>query len=161
MAMSKGKKIILVFAFFLCVTIVLAAVMYVMVIGFCGCGTQTPAGIIKEIDEVQPGIEKVVFSQFNPNTKWEDIRFYIGDNSSYYISSGFNIKHDTGILSGIPMGVQNITNLSVFGKDLQKNDTVDNGDYLVIYGLNKPGTYRVGIIYLITGSLICEKVFTR
>ena len=143
------------------ITVVLAAVLYVMVIGFGGSGTQTPAGVITATSITDAKNQKFTFSQFNPDAKWADLKLLVDDGTTTW---GFTMTHTAGTLN-FTLATGATPTMFPSGSDLAGDNKVSAGDYISIRingnGFTTGQTYKVQILYIPTGNKVCEKAFSR
>lgn len=148
----KGVSPVIATILMVAITVVLAAVLYVMVMGFGGDSTSTPAGQITKVESmgkvdiaaeapaVMVDTYKLTLSSFSPDTKFSDLKVSVegtqvtlakyvsGAKASYYVDLG-----DDGLVS--------------------------QGDYIVIFD-DKDSTFAgevVSILHIPSGGMIAEK----
>lgn len=148
----KGVSPVIATILMVAITVVLAAVLYVMVMGFGGDSNTTPAGQITKVEsmgEVDIGTEgtpnkvntyKLTLSAFSPDAKFSDLKVSVegtqvtlaeyvsGAKASYYV-------------------------------DLGGDGLVSQGDYIVIFD-DKDSTFAgevVSILHIPSGGMIAEK----
>ena len=123
------------------ITVVLAAVLYVMVMGFGGPSQQTPTGSFSTSQKLTANIEKVQFGVITPDTKPADVKIVITKNT---------VAWQSGVL---PSGLTNVT-LNYVGGSAAK---LASGDYLSIaigYVGTGVDTFSVTMVYVPTGNII-------
>ncbi len=120
------------------ITVVLAAVLYVMVMGFGGTTQQTPTGSFSATSKLSATQQKVQFGVITPDTKVADIKIIVTRGGGTWYSAA--------------LGTGNVT-LTQLGGTANK---VANGDYIVISpnAVGGSGTYQVQMIYVPTGNII-------
>ena len=143
------------------ITVVLAAVLYVMVMGFGGTGAQTPTGAFTEVTKISSTQYKVTFGVVSPDTKFIDCKVRIDPTAlsqvttawTYSLSSGLTVA-STGTTPGIT-----VTDIGADGK-------ISVGDYVAITIHTAPGTvndngdWTLTLIYASTGGSIATKIVT-
>jgi flagellin-like protein len=125
------------------ITVVLAAVLYVMVMGFGGPSTQTPTGSFSVTERLTTTTEKVQFGVITPDTKVADIKIVITHNGTAWQSQNLAIG---------AMGTA--ISFTQLGGSVNK---VASGDYLTVTPITGgPGTgvYSVSMIFIPTGNII-------
>jgi hypothetical protein len=121
----------------------------------------TPAGVITQVSAMDAKNEKLTFGQFNPDTKWSDLRMLVDDETTTW---GFTITHISGGTLNFTLTLGTNPTLFPSGSDLAGDNKVSNGDFINIHspnGFNTGKIYKVQIIYIPTNNKICEKTFTR
>jgi flagellin-like protein len=145
------------------ITVVLAAVLYVMVMGFGGPSTQTPTGSFTQATATSSSLEKLQFGVITPAVKPSDLKIVVENITSGTESKTYTFANDlSGLLT--PAAAGTITGLtSITYGDLAGDSKVSSGDYLnVLFGGPGTGanTYKVSIIYIATGNVIDDITFT-
>jgi len=123
------------------ITVVLAAVLYVMVMGFgTDGGDDTPSGSFTMTERYSDTEQKIVFGQITPNT---------------------NITECKVIVNGVTFTTADAAAWSAAGVDyvdLAKDDKISAGDYLIVTAAT--GSNTVSLIFTATGDLIDDVTFT-
>jgi flagellin-like protein len=130
------------------ITVVLAAVLYVMVIGFGGGAAQAPPGNIYPIEQITNTSVKIPFGPFEPTPKPMDLRVMLtSEGGAVQISfSGPLTGDDTDMV------VTGCTNATYH--DFNYNgQQVNNGDYIIIEGLEPYTTYTISVYHFPSDSL--------
>jgi flagellin-like protein len=146
------------------ITVVLAAVLYVMVMGFGTTGNQTPQGSFTGVPQsvsVTPGPVagyKLQFGVITPATKFIDCKVVVTVGTAASAAQ-------TIVLAGNNIASTPVT--SIRWVDLASDGTISQGDYLTISGgtVAAPvalaaGTYTVTILFTSTGGSICSQSWT-
>jgi len=136
------------------ITVVLAAVLYVMVMGFGGDGgNETPTGSFTETENVNATAQKVTFGVLTPDTQIGDLKIVItlGTASDTYAWSGTAFASTT-------TNVATITGVAF--TDLAADDKISSGDYLTLTKASASGTYTVTMLYVDSGDSIDDISFT-
>lgn len=142
------------------ITVVLAAVLYVMVMGFGGGETQTPTGSFTSVTKMNDTAYKITFGAITPSTGFDECKIAI-NGSAASDNLGNAIDKD----NAKPIDVNGLT-VYYYAVDLGEDDKISVGDYIVIWDKNKTdfwasGTeYTVNLIFIETGGSIAEKTFT-
>lgn len=146
------------------ITVVLAAVLYVMVMGFGGPSTQTPTGSFTGVPtsvSVTPGPVagyKLTFGVISPSTKFIDCKVVVTVGT--VASTAVTIVIAGNNLATVPT-------LSIRWFDLGGDGVISTGDYLTISGGTvlvpvalAAGSYTVTILFTATGGSICSQSWT-
>jgi flagellin-like protein len=127
------------------ITVVLAAVLYVMVMGFGTSGQNTPTGSFSSTTSISTTSQKVQFGVITPDAKVADIKIIVTDNSGATVLSA--------TLSTTQFGASTVKGqLTQLGGTDNK---VASGDYLTLTALTAgSGTYTVSMVFIPTGNII-------
>jgi flagellin-like protein len=138
------------------ITVVLAAVLYVMVMGFGTTGNQTPVGSMTTVTKLSPTTYQITFGAFSPDTKFEQCGARIEPVSGSLVPiTTFN---DVGMTpSDSPVGIDVI--------DLGNDGGISIGDYLVIttdsaWAGTDAGDWTISVYFLASGGVIASRTFT-
>lgn len=140
------------------ITVVLAAVLYVMVMGFGGGGETAPTGDFSGAQKTGTYTEKLIFGPFSKDTQPTDIKIVVQngtDSYTYTFSSDGSGSLET--TSGDP-GIRYINYT-----DLAGDSKISSGDYLTILFDDEASgsyTFTVSIVYIATGDVIGDITFT-
>jgi flagellin-like protein len=137
------------------ITVVLAAVLYVMVMGFGGQGSTAPTGSFSEKSKVTGG-EKLTFAAFSPETAPSALKVVIekdgaANSATYILTDLSSTSALTPEGSAIPSVYLNYT-------DLAGNKIINSGDYLTVNC--GTGSYTVTVLFASTGDKITESSFS-
>jgi len=158
---DKGVSPVIATILMVAITVVLAAVLYVMVIGFSGSSSQQPAGTITTKAKATATSEKLTLSAFNPETKWADCKLVVenvsaGTSFNVALSSASGTSTVTCTITGTP-------GFTITGTDLAQDNKFSGGDYFTIGGLSALSagsySYKVSIIYIATGGVVDDMAF--
>jgi flagellin-like protein len=135
------------------ITVVLAAVLYVMVIGMGSGGTQSaPVGTFSDLTATSTTSAKLTFGQFSPIPEPKDLRIILtpttGGNpltAQFTSNPGTATNYTAFTLTGF-------TAACYFDLNPAGN-ALNSGDYMNVYGLTTGTTYTVSIYYGPTESL--------
>jgi len=138
------------------ITVVLAAVLYVMVMGFGGPATQTPTGAFTSATKVEANSYKLTFGTISPETKFIDCKIAITDK---------NGTVNTVTITDTDTLIDVISTGSVICRvkfvDLGGDGKISVGDYMTLEGTHlEPGEWTAALIYTATGGTICSKTWT-
>jgi flagellin-like protein len=145
------------------ITVVLAAVLYVMVMGFGGSTSHTPTGAITSVTGTSSN-KVITFGAITPTTTWTNLKVSI-QNGTLTPELSNAITTVSGDSVTITFTGDTPTVFVVSGTNLAANGNINTGDYITITGTGaaalKAGTsYTVALIYAPTGSAICSTTFT-
>jgi flagellin-like protein len=135
------------------ITVVLAAVLYVMVIGMGGSAVvQTPVGSWQKMDTLSKTSVSMTFGQFQPNVEPFDVRLIVESQTGYIFNLTFpslNIDDDNYTMSCDGVGI------TAYYYDLNPGGRLINaGDHIQIYGLNTFTVYEVKIYHYPSDSIV-------
>jgi flagellin-like protein len=136
------------------ITVVLAAVLYVMVMGFGGPSTQTPTGAFGQMTKLTATSEKVQFGVITPDTNPINVKVILSDTTAATSWSG-TLPADTGAGTAVTMG--GTTPPSVKYTSLAGGAKIGSADYLAIgstTALVAGHTYTLTMIFVPTGNQI-------
>jgi flagellin-like protein len=132
------------------ITVVLAAVLYVMVIGFGGGGSQAPPGNFSPITVTSSTTATLTFGTFNPVPKPMDIKVIITPTGGTQTEFSFPTAPTTAttIMTSSTSGVgANYTDMNYQG------NAVNSGDYVNVWGLSPSTTYTISVYHFPSDSL--------
>lgn len=141
------------------ITVVLAAVLYVMVLGFGGTSQTTPALQIPSVTTISsPDGKKCTLTQPTAEAAWTDITINVLQGTTTVgawepVSSDL----DSGSLVTAPYAAQGGVFLNV--TDLGGDGNIDNGDYFTLTGALS-GSYTILIVYEPSNGQMVEKTFS-
>ena len=148
------------------ITVVLAAVLYVMVLGFGGTSTQTPTS---SLSKITPGPSYGVKFQFAPmskDTAWTDVSLQLSDGSTTVQWSPLTTDLDNGTTAKYVGATKTLGSMTVWCNitDLVGNGYVTSGDYLPFTTgsaatFSAATTYTATVIYDPTSSKVCDANF--
>ena len=136
------------------ITVVLAAVLYVMVMGFGTTGAQTPTGAFTGTPQSTAVAHqyKLTFGVISPNTNFVDCKLGI--------ANGANAPEVATITAGPAVSYAAQTTVyTVTFVDLGNDGTISVGDSLTVNVL-AAGTFTVTLIFVSTGGQICAQTWT-
>lgn len=141
------------------ITVVLAAVLYVMVLGFGGT-TSTPSIQKLRGSSVTYGY-KIELTNPTSEVKWDDISsVQLGDGTNTVAWSNVTSAKESGTIPAAGhYGSKTLTSLTVFLNitDLAGDGKVSNGDYIVFTTYSSPtfastSSYQLTLLYKSTGG---------
>ncbi|MFP4196505.1 MAG: archaellin/type IV pilin N-terminal domain-containing protein [Methanomassiliicoccales archaeon] len=156
---SEGVSPVIATILMVAITVVLAAVLYVMVMGFGGGGTQTPTGSFTNVEKDGDSY-RAYFGSFSPDTDYDEVTLNIQDDDNSDTSDTLNEYTDNGDGDDVELGDVTFT---IDVTDLAENDRISNGDYITISsdGTEEPtGEYTIRLIFEDTGDVIDSESFT-
>jgi len=146
------------------ITVVLAAVLYVMVLGFGGTTTQTPTSSITK-STVTNGV-KYTFAPMSKDTPWGDVTLLIQDQSGNTQSwapatTDLNLG-TTDVWNGTSKALGSLTVFCTF-TDLAGNGYVNQGDFATFQTVgtaySASVTYTVTVMHDPSSAEICHASF--
>ena len=142
------------------ITVVLAAVLYVMVMGFGPGGASAPQGSFTSVQKMSATVERVSIGVLTPDTKPTAIKIVVQNGTQ---SSTYTFASDTsGSLTPVALGtVTGIT--SVAYTNLGGGTIVSSGSYLTFtmsYGGAGANTYVVSMIWIQNSAVIDDISFS-
>jgi flagellin-like protein len=140
------------------ITVVLAAVLYVMVMGFTPGGGQTPTGAFTSEDKLTASTYKLTFGAVTPETKFIDCKFRIDP-------AGQAVQTYTIVSTASVTPVAAATVAGIVITDLGGDGKISVGDYVTITINTLPisannGDWTLTLIFTDTGGAITSKLFT-
>ncbi len=147
------------------ITVVLAAVLYVMVMGFGGSTNNTPTGSFTSVSVSSGTNVKITFGVISPTTTYANCKIAIVDNTAATaesISGAMTVAGTVVTITGFSAG--SYTTAST-GANLAGGGNINTGDYITLtYGAVNVGllathSYTVTLLYTPTGGTICSTTF--
>ncbi len=142
------------------ITVVLAAVLYVMVLGFGGGGGQTPTATFDK-GTVTNGKKIIVLSMSRADVSWDDITVQLSDGTNFatWLPTKTALTGSGG--SSVNLTAKSLGTLSVcsWAYDLLGNGYVNGGDYLTFFTYGGASTFSGSTTYSVT--LIYEPTSER
>ena len=132
------------------ITVVLAAVLYVMVMGMVGPEKKpTPIGSWMSVEAVNSTSAKPIYGTLGSECAPKEIRVFIEGPEGIYFSmevpGDLEERVTQMVLEGAPAGVT----ATYIDLNYQGN-TIGSGDYILINGLSEPGVYKVTQFFIPT-----------
>jgi flagellin-like protein len=147
------------------ITVVLAAVLYVMVMGFGGTSTQTPTGSFVGSPTNQTSGYQLQFGVISPSTTWNSCKFSltVGGVATALSPAIITLNSGTSTVT-VALGtiVAPAKTYTVIITDLAADGKISTGDYVVVTstGGYAVGSYSLGLIFTSTGGQICTQSWT-
>jgi len=160
------------------ITVVLAAVLYVMVSGMISTSETTPAGSFTTLDKL-PAADKIKqkFGKINPSVRPTETKLVIEYTGTHADQGAITSDGRSGTLTTddqsttdvFGVAAADIMGWSVDYTDLAEDKKVSDGDYLEISFYNATtdskeylaeGDYTITLIFVDTGDTICTKEFS-
>ncbi len=157
---SKAVSPVIATILMVAITVVLAAVLYVMVMGFGGGEAQTPTGSFTTTDRVSADSYKIYLGSVSPTTDFADCQVVI-ENANGTSSQPVTLTSDMNAQVVQDSSDNNMAYLNV--TDLAGDGVVSVGDYLSVYGDLSPdgdGSWTINLLYIDTGGSIASKTWT-
>ena len=140
------------------ITVVLAAVLYVMVMGFGGTGQQTPTGSFTQAVKSDSTHEKVQFGVLTPDATRSDVKILVTRNGVDWAAGLLPATGASALLTTPTGWGANVTYV-----DLINDNKIGSGDYLSITvgasGVSTSGNYVVTMVFVPTGNAIDDISF--
>ena len=160
---AEGVSPVIATILMVAITVVLAAVLYVMVLGFGGTSAQTPESFLTK-STVSSGLE-LSFGPVSADMQWSDVTILLSDGTSTVHWSPATTSLDNATTSKQLLGTCTLGSLTVYCNvtDLAGNGYVNQGDYFVLTtaggSFSAATTYICAITYDPTGDEICHITF--
>ncbi|HQD87739.1 MAG TPA: type IV pilin [Methanomassiliicoccaceae archaeon] len=141
----KGVSPVIATILMVAITVVLAAVLYVMVMSLGGDTAVTPTGQVTNVEEItieDVEVYKLTLSVFSPSTKFSNL------NVGGLVDGPLALTEYKG--GGLVAG-------TVYFVDNTGDGTVSQGDYLYILKQDVGNDKVVSILYMPSGGVIVEK----
>jgi flagellin-like protein len=139
------------------ITVVLAAVLYVMVMGFGGTQTSTPTGSFT-VGNIGTTTAVVSFGQVSPTVKYTDCKFAITKVATSTLETSAAMTAATGV-TGASFTGQPIV-YTAAGLNPSANGQISVGDSINLGVLTTGTQYQFALIYVPTGGQIAAQTFT-
>ena len=130
------------------ITVVLAAVLYVMVIGFGEGGDSTPAGQWKEVKATSNTEGKLTFGQFTTTVQPMDIKLFISENGTAIGEITWSSNTDVTAITWTGGAT-----VAYFDYAAAEGE-VNSGDYVTLSALNPDSIYVIEVFHIDTGATI-------
>ena len=147
------------------ITVVLAAVLYVMVMGFGGTGTQTPTGSFTAATKLTDNTYKINFGAVSPDTQFQVCKIRVDPVSgSAALATTFTISGTTTLT--ITPAAETATAPGIAITDLAADGKISVGDYVTVtvhtgaHAAADNGDWTITLLFTSTGGSIASKVFT-
>ncbi|HIH02144.1 TPA: type IV pilin [Thermoplasmata archaeon] len=163
---AEGVSPVIATILMVAITVVLAAVLYVMVLGFGGTSTQTPTSSLTK-STVTSGV-KMTFAPVSVDTQWSDVTILLSDGTDTVQWATVTTDLDDGTTTKDEFTVVTLTTASINiycnVTDLAGNGYVNQGDYFVLTtgganAFSSATTYTVTIMHDPTAAEICHLNF--
>jgi flagellin-like protein len=150
------------------ITVVLAAVLYVMVLGFGGTSTQAPTtSLAKKVPGPSYGV-KYEFVAISKDTSWDDMSILLSDGTNSFAWHPVKSNMTGTTTKTSPLGSTLLgATLRVWCNltDLVGNGNVNGGDYFTlttgsVNAFSSSATYTISILYDPTAAKIYDTTFT-
>jgi flagellin-like protein len=139
------------------ITVVLAAVLYVMVMGFGGGDTNTITGTFTTTSKLSTTTEKVQFGAVTPTCTPDKINIVVSDGTNsdiYKATKGAGVTYTYANTTALVTGIEKVAFV-----DLAADGNIASGDSLTLT-VNHAGTYTVTMLNAATGATIHSISFT-
>ena len=158
--MSIAMIVVVVVIAFTLITVILAAVLYVMVLGFGGTSAQTPESFLTK-STVSSGLE-LSFGPVSADMQWSDVTILLSDGTSTVHWSPATTSLDNATTSKQLLWACTLGSLTVYCNvtDLAGNGYVNQGDYFALTtgggSFSVATTYTCTIMYDPTAGQVCR-----
>ena len=141
------------------ITVVLAAVLYVMVLGFGGTQTTTPAATYqKTTDATTNGAKITIVSITKTDVSWNDITIQLSDGTNFAEWEPVATNLDGGSAVSSNLSGDALGSLTVYCQafDVSGNGYVSGSDYFVLWAttFSSATQYTAVLVYDVTGEKI-------
>ena len=135
------------------ITVVLAAVLYVMVIGFGSGGSSTPAGAWNDVSAIDSTTAKLTFGQFTTDVNPLDLKLFVTPSGGSAFTIAFTAAPTT---SNTTLNVVDApgTEAAFYFDYSPAGNLINSGDYITIYGLSSGITYTVEVFHVDTEATV-------
>jgi len=132
------------------ITVVLAAVLYVMVIGFGTSGGSTPAGSWNSVAAQTTTTVKLVFGSSTKTIAPMDVKFLLKNNAGTVIATFAFTAAPIAAMTNLTSGTWycNYNDMNYQG------NAVSAGDYLLIGGLTTKTSYTLQVYHIPTDAIM-------
>ncbi len=155
---SKAVSPVIATILMVAITVVLAAVLYVMVSGYGGGGETAPTGDFSGAQKTGTTTEKLTFGPFSKDTKPTDLKLVVANGTATPRTWTFAADTSGGLT---PNATQ--TDLSgISFTDLAGDSKISSGDYVTLtyaHGTSGAYTWIVSIVYIPTGDVVGDISF--
>ncbi len=159
---AEGVSPVIATILMVAITVVLAAVLYVMVLGFGTGGTSTPSiSFTSRVAVTSPDGYKWSVTSPTSEVSWTDLTIVLqtGANSATWSTASQSSLTGTGVQTQ-PLGAQTLGTTSFYLNvtDMGGNGYINNGDYFTITGTFASATsYTVTLMYEPTdGQMVAQ-----
>ena len=136
------------------ITVVLAAVLYVMVLGFGGTSTQTPAATYQK-NTIANGQKITIVSITKTDVPWDDVKIQVSDGTTIveWTPTKANQLTSTAknysILTGLKGGAAGVTDITVclLLTDVSGNGYVSGTDFFTVFTYGGAAGFASGTQY--------------
>ena len=135
------------------ITVVLAAVLYVMVIGFGGGGGSTPAGAWNSVAPLNQTAGKMVFGAFTEDVQPLDLKLFVTINNA--AAGTITIPSNTG--TPAPVLMNWVGGPGATAKYFDYNPAggeINSGDYITLDGLVSGSVYSFEVFHVPTDATV-------
>lgn len=160
---SEGVSPVIATILMVAITVVLAAVLYVMVLGFGTDTSSTPTTSLTK-SSITSGV-KLSFSAVNEDVEWGDLSFLLSDGSNNGNWANLTTDDLNDVLGDLKnLGAATVGSLSVTMKvtDISGNGKADQGDYieLTATSFGSATDYTFTVIYEPTDGEMAKTTFS-
>lgn len=141
------------------ITVVLAAVLYVMVLGFGGTSTQTPAATYQK-NTITNGQKITIVSITKTDVPWDDVKIQVSDGTNIAAWSPTKALQSTTTANNYSVQTLGTLTVCVVLTDVSGNGYVSGTDYFTVFtyggatGFASGTQYSAVLLYEISGERI-------
>ena len=160
---AEGVSPVIATILMVAITVVLAAVLYVMVLGFGTDTTTTPTSSITK-SSVSSGV-KMTFAPVSVDTQWDDITILLSDGTNTIQWTPATANLDNTTTAKELLGTDDLGSLAVYCNvtDLAGNGYVNQGDYFTLISgggsFSSATTYTATIMHSPSAGEMCHQTF--
>jgi flagellin-like protein len=145
------------------ITVVLAAVLYVMVMGF-GTSSSDPTGSFVGSADNQTAGYKLTLGVITPETTWNDCKLSLSVNGVAMTAASIVMPSGVGTsASAITLGTSGAKAYTAWVTDLNADGKISNGDSISVraaLGFPTSGDYDLALIFSNSGGQITHKAWS-
>lgn len=153
---DSGVSAIIATILMVAITVVLAGVLYVMIIGLGGGNTEemTPLGSWQNVDSITNTSAKLAFGAFTKEVKPIDLRLFIYEDGNLSLMTTITIPL-VGQDSPCTISDYNASAITgVYTDYAWQSNTMGAGDYIILNGLAPGKFYSIEILHLPSQSIV-------
>jgi flagellin-like protein len=152
---QRGVSPVIATILMVAITVVLAAVLYVMVIGLGGSGGTeiTPGGSWTAMDPQNNNTVKLIFGSFTSTVAPMDLVLYLRCSNDTTTLS-FSGAPTTGTENMVVSGYNSTTITATYTDNAWSSNSVNGGDYITVTGLDPGKSYSVEVFHYPSESIV-------
>jgi flagellin-like protein len=144
------------------ITVVLAAVLYVMVMGFTPGGGTTPQGSFVGTATNQTQGYRLQLGVVTPTATWNSCKFSLVGTAATSSSPAIITMASGTATVTVAMGTIGAKTYTIVITDLAADGAISQGDYVIVTssGGFAAGSYTLNLLFTSTGGSICSQSWT-